>query len=810
VLISALDAVAGTSQAEFHANFLISSSLMLSTMNAHRPVLSTVVAIRTNYSQHAAVHATMLALLFSAAFFVMLLTTPQLLWAQSEMLPSSSWQASSGPFGGNVKSFSTARDNIFSVTSAGGIFRWNRFNARWQAVNNGLQTLNIDAVYADPNSSNVYAVSNFVNQFYASADNGDTWQPLGIVAGPDKVVSSIASVGGIILTSTGNGLYRSGDGGRSFDYVAIPDSVGASNPPEPGTPRPSIVANYVASIGNTFFAGMARGLLRSTDFGRTWEPVLTTQRQIINRDTRTLNVSGQRIVAGMVRGAFISNDAGASWTALNTSTAGIGANQMVIAGQFVMARLTSNNSLVRTGVIGGEWQPVSSFVLPPNERLDCLGALGTDFLAGGGFGVSRSTDVGLTWASSNSGLTAQAVSTLFTRGTRVLAGTTAGIFYSSDRGATWQTATGFASTSVTAFAEAPRASIAASTSALATPVTPVAPASTFLAATDVGIMRSADEGQTWELLPQLRDAQLLSLTADNANVYAGTFEMGIFRSADGGTTWRQVSGARITDPVRSMVANSSRILATHGTNVVLSSDGGARWTTVLPGSDGVLAVAVAQRGRVAYAIRRTLQPTLGSLAGVYRSLDSGFTWDRMNTTFPSSRVKSILTAGSLLYLGTDEGTFVSTDSAATWQTFALGIPPRTVVTSFAVTDNALPGNSTIIAGTDAQGTFRTMTAVSVRLASTLQQSGGKLFPNPAHDVVTVEVPLPLASAAMRTLLLRVLDHTGAVRIERSDSRSSVGMFRATLDISSLPSGSYFVEVLDGEQRFVEKIVKKDW
>ncbi|MCR5036466.1 MAG: DUF4465 domain-containing protein [Bacteroidales bacterium] len=69
-----------------------------------------------------------------------------------------------------------------------------------------------------------------------------------------------------------------------------------------------------------------------------------------------------------------------------------------------------------------------------------------------------------------------------------------------------------------------------------------------------------------------------------------------------------------------------------------------------------------------------------------------------------------------------------------------------------------------------------------------------IYPNPAHDIVTVETRL-IASVQC----INICDITGKRILSTSESR---------IDISALPEGVYFIMVVTENQKFVEKIIKK--
>ena len=69
-----------------------------------------------------------------------------------------------------------------------------------------------------------------------------------------------------------------------------------------------------------------------------------------------------------------------------------------------------------------------------------------------------------------------------------------------------------------------------------------------------------------------------------------------------------------------------------------------------------------------------------------------------------------------------------------------------------------------------------------------------VYPNPAHDFVTVET---CHGASVQSII--VSDVTGKTILSSSESR---------IDVSALSEGMYFITIITGNQKFVEKIIKK--
>ena len=174
---------------------------------------------------------------------------------------------------------------------------------------------------------------------WRSADAGTTWsyswppeltQSMGALAiGEDGVLyagTGEANPGGGSIVWGGTGVYRSTDGAETWSHVGLPDSgaIGriAVDPKDPKRV-------FVAAAGNLFVPGGERGLYRSTDGGDTWQLVLPGE----NDTTGAVDVSidpvnpnnilvamwdhqrlpTHRMYGGVGSGVHLSTDGGDTW-----------------------------------------------------------------------------------------------------------------------------------------------------------------------------------------------------------------------------------------------------------------------------------------------------------------------------------------------------------------------------------------------------------------------------------------------------------------------------------------------------------------
>ena len=201
------------------------------------------------------------------------------------------------------------------------------------------------------------------------------------------------------------------------------------------------------------------------------------------------------------------------------------------------------------------------------------------------------------------------------------------------------------------------------------------PSVIFVGAASGGIFRSRDHGVTWEPVFDA-DGTALSIgdiaiaPSDPGIIWAGTGEPnnrqssswgdGVYKSLDGGDTWanmglketRHIGKIKI-DPRNPDVVFVAALGHLWGPNpergVFRTRDGGKTWDRCLyvDENTGVVDIDLEDNGRVLYAaaFQRQRKPWGyiggGPQAGVFRSLDGGDTWERLQNGLPGGNVGRI-------------------------------------------------------------------------------------------------------------------------------------------------------------------------
>jgi ligand-binding sensor domain-containing protein len=434
------------------------------------------------------------------------------------------------------------------VASDNGIFRSIDQGASFQQVYSAN-----DAQYfaLDPATTNRLLSQTLLgDSLLASSDGGGTWTPYGA---PGYSMAFAPSADACVIQNAWSsaGIQLSGDYGQTWSGT---DTRSAAM--DVSITDAFVFADggvYAATGRGVFFAtftqpGCVLGTWTERDVGLAGWPIVS----IAVADNGT-------ILLGTAAGVLRSTDDGATWTVEST---GININSETVA----IAQKPGDPNTIVVATAAGEIQvspnQAATFAPPTwvaqamdGYHLDDFVLTSSGIVAGTWEGVMLSDPGWTTFRSAQlDGVQhyGQRVLALDTAGTELLVGTDTGLYYSNNQGVTFSAD----NVGLDSLAALDILALAA------------APGGGYLIGTAAGVYTASTAGGPWQATPITSVAR--DLLAENGKIIAAT-NNGVMVSADGGTTWSELPGLGLRWPYRLALDHTGKLIV--GTNGY-----GAYWT----------------------------------------------------------------------------------------------------------------------------------------------------------------------------------------------------------------------------------------
>jgi photosystem II stability/assembly factor-like uncharacterized protein len=236
-----------------------------------------------------------------------------------------------------------------------------------------------------------------------------------------------------------------------------------------------------------------------------------------------------------------------------------------------------------------------------------------------------------------------------------------GLYKSTDGGSTWQPVTGLAGKGVYSLAMYPKEP------------------NVIAAGAHDGVYLSADSGNTWKRISPVENAEMqlvtsLAINPENRQIiYAGTAHLP-WKTEDGGENWSSIHTGMIDDSdvfsIEVDAAHTDHVLASACSGIYLSNSAGGQWSKML---------GVPRTSRRTYTIRRDpgRQGVIyaGTSQGLWKSTDEGAAWTQVSPMIVKSMAFD--SKKDRLYLATeDRGLVVSEDAGKTYRQINEGFVNR--------------------------------------------------------------------------------------------------------------------------------------
>ena len=591
----------------------------------------------------------------------------------------------------------TQADSNPDVLIAGtfnGIFRSDNSGDTWTQLPTmsvpGL--VHVESLAIDPRTANtIYAGTWYLP--YKSTDGGKTWKTIknGIIDDSDIFAIDIDPRDpNHVIASACSGIYETRSAGDSWKKVqGIPSQ----------SRRTRAILQH-PSIPGLVFAGTTEGFWRSERGGDSDSWMVTTSRQLEINSIAVHPSRPQTVYIGTNNyGVMVSYDGGKNFAPTNAGYSGRFAN-VIVADREMSNRIyaatintTTGGGFLFLSTDNGEtWRP-SMRSMPPRlitySILQDARNVNTIYL-GTNLGVYRSLDRGSSWApvwtaaaatktKGKAGKkrapagpsTAPKTNDTVRRAQQALNAAGYSVGVPDGRSGTLTTkalrkfqsdkhlavtgkfdAATLAALHVTAASGDEGATVVLSdaVNALAQTVDPATQQPLFLAATNLGLFRSADPTQGWQKLSYGSnfDARTTCISTDAQSpetIWVGTAASGVLVSRDAGKTWQRITGVPSEAPVNVIAKDPSRPGYVYvGTKQAfyMTHDGGADWSRRggnLPFGDFTSILVNARNPDEIFAGNAYQTGEIGG--GVYRSLNAGSSWARIDpkeNRLPSQRI----------------------------------------------------------------------------------------------------------------------------------------------------------------------------
>jgi len=321
----------------------------------------------------------------------------------------------------------------------------------------------------------------------------------------------------------------------------------------------------------------------------------------------------------------------------------------------------------------------------------------------------------------------------------------------------------------------------------------------LIASQDLGLIRSKDGGDSWEIIPNLSISYGLFFLAINSmgTCFASNISTGMLRSTDGGITWDSISN--INGGFAGLfISKAGNIFAATTSGLIRSKNNGQTWDTL--------------HSFLYFPYQFGMNPVTGTLfigvddinntssrALTFRSTDEGDTWTLIDTT--GNVIDAIYGApNGYMFAGKGE-VYRSINDGLTWSKFGTGLPTNNTMQIEALVER----NGVLFAGDRVWGLYSistTPTGISKEQQSDYSFRLNQNYPNPFNPTTTIIYSL----AKEGNVKLTVYNAIGSKVSTIVNEYKPAGSYSVQFNGSNLASGIYLYRLESGNYSATKKFI----
>ncbi|WP_291726347.1 VPS10 domain-containing protein [Bernardetia sp.] len=321
-------------------------------------------------------------------------------------------------------------NEYYVATAAGGVWKTINSGNTFEPIFDGQGSYSIGCITLDPNNANIVWVGTGENNnqrsvsygdgVYKSMDGGNSWEHVGlktsehigkiIVHPTNSNIVYVAAIGPLWSSGGERGLYKSEDGGKTWNAVLTVDEHTGVNDVVIDPRNPEVL--YASTFQRrrhvfTYIGGGAgSGLHKSEDGGKTWTKIQKGLPNVmLGRIGLAISPANPEYIYAIVEAAedkggfFISTNRGASWEKRNSYSTSGNYYQEIFADPVEADKVYVMNNWMRVTTDGGktmdyvgeDFKHIDNHVIwinPTNNK---------HLLSGNDGGVYESWDAGKHW-----------------------------------------------------------------------------------------------------------------------------------------------------------------------------------------------------------------------------------------------------------------------------------------------------------------------------------------------------------------------------------------------------------------------------